>query len=289
MRLKRILLAAILFWTANTASQASDWEEEADQPKAANASPKDKKTESTPTIIQNKNGRMFLQGKVEHSNTVAPLADNLQAGASFNPQNMRIAKYASNWFKIPAWFAGTFESQGTTILTMREYATGKTSKPNHTVQSHGQELHGYQRDANGGIWHYYVESGSSRSTQAQHETLSTIDWYGPELISNDRIVIRIMATSLVVDRATGTIIDSFRREDIKTYEPFEMRALKVSYTSKSFDSHGRPRDLQTGYSIYRMMQPFRSIDQDGETNYRTMFKDYLNTHNLATLIPPELR
>ena len=233
--------------------------------------------------------KFILKGQIDHSRRLPPLGEGLQAGANFNPGNVPQAKYESNWFKIPEWFAGTFESHESTILMMHDYVSKRTTKPNKTVSSYGSELHGYQRDAKGDVWHFYVQSGNSKSTQANHQTFNAIDWYGPELIAEDKLVMRIVATSLVVDTSTGTIVDSYRREDIKTYRPTDMRALQVNFTSKSFDSHGQPRDLQTGVSIHRMAQPFRSIDRDGDKDYRGMFRDFLSRHGMPNLIPDNSR
>ncbi len=240
---------------------ASDWDEDA----PLNSSPK-----------QNGSG-IFLRGKVEHSDRLAPLGENLQAGARFDPAAIPAAKYGSSWFEIPDWFAGTFQSDQSVIDFIKDYATGRSVRPNKVVSSFAQELHGYQKDSKGGIWHYYVQSGTSRSEQAGQLTINNIDWYGPELVAKDKVVMRVQATSFVVDKNTGVIVDSFRREDIKTYSPAANGALNVSYTSKSFDSHGQARDLQDGHSVYRLLSSFQAIDKEGNHDYKQMFADFLNS------------
>jgi hypothetical protein len=280
-----------------TPGLASDWEEDEGASKAPARSNPHKVT--SPPSLQNrksvdhesetgktaKGGGLILRGKVEHAQKLPPLQSGLQAGANFDPSSLGKAKYESKWLKIPNWFAGTFASDRTTITLMQDYATGRKSSPNKTVSSQASEHFGFQRDADGDIWHFYVESGSSKSTQQNHETFNTIDWYGPELIAEDKLVMRILATSLIVDRNTGTIVDSYRREDIKTYQPLELRSLKVTYTSKSFDSRGRPRDLQEGYSIYRQVLPFTRINEAEGNDYKSMFRDYLVSHKLEHLVP----
>ena len=219
--------------------------------------------------------KYVLQGAVTHAESLPAMDPSLQAGSSFNSGSLHEPKYASNWFKIPNWFAGTFESNASTIDFVRDYASGKTAKPNKTVASSGREVHGFQKDAQGGIWHFYVQAGSSRSEQERQITYNTIDFYGPEFVSSNKVVMRVLATSLIVDRQSGIIVDSFRREDIKTYEPLQNGQVSVLYTSKSFDSHGRPRDLQNGHSVHNLVAPFQPIDHDGKNDYRQMLKDYL--------------
>lgn len=265
------IICAIIIASIPFSAFASDWDE--DKPSNNHSTTTGK---SSPV----------LRGHVEHSDKLPSLGDDLQAGANFNPNASAEAKYASSWFKIPSWFAGTFQAQEATIDFVKDYATGKTVRPNQTIASSGQELHGYQKDANGDIWHFYVKSGSSKSDQTAQFTVNNIDWYGPEYVSDDKVVMRFLATSLVVDKRSGIIVDSFRREDIKTYEPLSPGVLKVTYTSKSFDSHGQPRDLQDGHSVYRQIARFQPIDRDNEHDYRQMLKDFLsNEPGSASRIP----
>ncbi len=254
---------------------ASDWDEGSNSKQEAKVS---KNASVRP------DQKLILHGQVQHADSLPALSDELQAGSGFNSKALPQPKYASSWFKIPSWFAGSFESTQTTIDYIKDYASGKSGNPGKTVASHGQEVHGYQRDTKGDIWHYYVKSGSSMSEQARHVTFNTIDWYGPEYVGEDRVVIRVLASSFVVDKASKIIVDSYRREDIKTYEPLSNGLLKVSYTSKSFDSRGKARDLQNGRSIHRMTAAFQSIDRDKDLNYKELFDDYLSAENLSHLI-----
>lgn len=248
---------------------ASDWDEE--HPTVSSQSPKK---------------GIYLQGRVEHSDKLAPLGENLQAGAKFDPAAMPQAKYGSSWFKIPAWFAGTFQSSQTVIDFVKDYATGHSGRPEKVISSVAQELHGFQKDSQGAIWHFYVKSGSSRSEQAGHLTINNIDWYGPEIVTNDQVVMRVQATSFIVDKNSGVIVDSFRREDIKTYKPGQNAALIVSYTSKSFDSHGQPRDLQDGHSVYKRICQFQPIDSEGKLNYKEIFSDFMNSSQSKSAAAP---
>lgn len=228
---------------------------------------------------------VMLKGQVEHHDTLPALDEGLQSGVPFAESALeKRAKYKGKWIKIPAWFAGTFQTTETYLEDAFDYATGQRVQLKRTIPSAGQEQRGQQKDAKGGIWHYYVESGASRSEQPGHITYSTIDWYGPEVLTNERVVMRILATSLVVDRNTGVIVDSFQREDLKTYVPKD-DGISVRYTSKSFDSRGNPRDLQTGRSIHQRIAPFTICDETGAMNYRESFKEYLELNQLANLLP----
>ena len=258
---------------------ASDWDE--------SPTPVKKNEPAEATGSSSTNGNKFiLHGQVQHSDKLPALGQSMQAGSNFNPNSIPQAKYASSWFKIPRWFAGTFESHASTIEYMKDYVSGRASRPHETVSSFGEEMYGYQQDSHGDIWHFYVKSGSSKTEQEGHITVNNIDWYGPELVSEERVVLRILATSLIVDKRSGIIVDSFRREDLKTYEPIGNGVMRVSYTSKSFDSHGLPRDLQNGVSLHRRSAPFQPINGDGRTqDYRQMFKDYLSNEGLSQLSP----
>ncbi len=229
-----------------------------------------------------------LHGQVEHHESLPPLEADLQSGAPFAESAIeRKAKYAGKWLKIPAWFAGTFQTRETYIESAFDYATGKLVQLKRVVPSAGMEQRGQQRDLRGGIWHYYVESGASKTDQTLYQTYNTVDWYGPEVVSDDRVVMRIQATSLVVDKNTGVIVDSFQREDLKTYVPRASNSIAVRYTSKSFDSRGNPRDMQTGRSIHQRVAPFAVVNNGDGVDYRALFRDYLESNHLGNLMPSE--
>lgn len=231
----------------------------------------------------------ILQGKVEHSTKVNPLAVGLRTGDQFQESKFKEPRYASSWFMIPAWFAGQFQVDENVITKIEDCRSGKIQRPNQAVSNYGRELHGFQKDAQNQIWHFYVESGTSKSEQLRQITYNNIDWYGPVRIDKKRVIMRIMATSLLVDRTSGVIVDSFRREDIKTYEPYEPGKIKVTYTSKSFDSSGHPRDLQEGVAIHKQIAPFQEINLLDNVDYRIMFRDYLLSNNHKELVPQALR
>lgn len=241
---------------------------------------------SWPALASGDNAPAFyLRGKVEHLDHSEPLSDDLRSGAQFQANKLPQARYASKWFMIPGWFAGTFQADQNVITKMEDCVTGRVSHPNQSVVSYGRELHGYQRDKRGDIWHFYVESGASKSEQTGQITYNNIDWYGPIRISKDRVIMRILATSLIVDKVSGVIVDSFRREDLKVYEPSGTGTIKVSYTSKSFDSRGNARDLQQGYAIHHLIASFKEIYADEDNDYRALFRDYLLNNNMKELVP----
>lgn len=220
--------------------------------------------------------KFFLRGSVQHSEKLSPLSSGLESGAHFDPKLvLSDSKYASKWFQIPDWFAGTFRSSQSTIDFVKDYASGKELKTRKSFASYAEEFHGYQKDSKGRIWHFYTESGTSKSEQPNQLNYNIIDWYGPVLLSSKQVVMRIVSTTLVVDKHTGTIVDSYKREDIKTYEPSGDLAIKVKYSSKSFDSYGRPRDLQEGSSEYAKVQDFQALDRDSAHDYKRLFQDFL--------------
>jgi hypothetical protein len=272
-RLLVIVLVLFSFAFGNClCAAASDWDETPGKSskKAAGKAP---------------HSKFVLQGQITHSERLPALGNELQAGANFSPGSIPQARYDSSWFKIPAWFAGTYESRESTVDYIKDYATDQAGRPDKTITSIGQEVHGFQQDAHGDIWHYYVKSGSSKSEQAGQITYNNIDWYGPEYVADDKVVMRVQATSFIVDRRSGIIVDSYRREDLKTYEPAGPGMMKVAYTSKSFDSRGNPRDLQNGHSLHRLVEPFHPCNGDGNVDYRQMFRDFLVSQKMPELIP----
>lgn len=229
--------------------------------------------------------KVFLKGSLEHAEQLPALSNSQQSGAHFSEKSVGNRTPTSVWFAIPDWFAGTFAIEESTILSIHDYATGKDLKANKTVRAAGQEFRGYQADRKGSIWQYSISSGNSSSDQDTVRIHNIIDWFGPVFIDKNLVVMRILATSMVVDKNSGTIVDSYRREDLKRYSPLGNGKLKVQYTSKSFDSRGFARDLQSGVAVHQRIAAFRPIDELDGVDYRKLFIHFLESTGRRDLVP----
>gem|GEM_PF-2141824 len=244
---------------------------------------------SSPAQTSAPSGSKFkLQGHIEHSERLPPTAEDLRPGADFRPESMPTVRETSEWYRIPDWFAGTFQVEQSVVLKSYDYLTGQTVFLNKKLGTQGEETHGYQTDARGEIWHLSTTSGTTGSEDRSRYTYNIVHWYGPEEINDSRIVMRILATSVLVSKRTAKIEAVIRREDIKTYVPLKPGVVSVSYTSKSFTPEGIPRDLQTGFSVHKQVSLFTPINQLGDEDLAELFRQFLISNNLGYLVPAPL-
>lgn len=239
---------------------------------------------SASTSLKNSPG-LILKGQVQHSEKLAPTPEELRPGSDFRASNLPSVHETSEWYRVPDWFAGTFAVEQSVVSKSFDYLTGQTTFLNKALTARGTETHGYQKDARGGIWQLSTTSGTTKSEDSAHIIYNIIDWYGPEEISDDQVVMRILANSIVISKKTGKVDSVIRREDIKTYKPLKPGIISVSYTSKSFTPEGIPHDLQIGYSTHKQISGFAAVNQIGDMDLSELFRQFLTSNNLANLIP----
>ncbi len=267
------------------AAGASDWQDDSTE-----------RTQTAGPAVGGNTGRsvrgssaVTLKGQVQHTDKLAPTNEELRPGLDFRPSSLPSIRETSEWYRVPNWFAGTFKIEESVVVKSYEYISGKTTFLNQKLNPSGQEARGYQRDARSDIWHLSTTSGTSRSEDAAHYLYNIVHWYGPEEIGEERVVMRILATTVVVGRKSGKIEGLFRREDIKTYVPLKPGIVSVSYTSKSFNPEGIPLDLQTGFSVHKRIAEFQPVNQLGETDVAELFRQFLETNGLLQLVPASIR
>ncbi len=264
------------------AASASEWQEDSGQPQSGQA-------EADSQATAQKSSGLTLKGQVQHTDKLEPTNEELRPGLDFRPASLPSLRETSEWYRVPKWFAGTFKVDESVVVKSYEYLTGKTTFLNQKLSPSGQETRGYQVDAHFDIWHLSTTSGTSRSEDALRVMYNIVHWYGPEEIGEGRVVMRILATTIVVGKKTGKIEGVFRREDIKTYVPLKPGVVSVSYTSKSFNTKGIPLDLQTGFSVHKQIAKFQPVKQLGETDLCELFRQFLESNGLSQLVPVALK
>lgn len=267
------------------AAGASDWQDDSSESTQAGSQAGGDRSQR----MARSSSAVTLKGQVQHTDKLAPTNEELRPGSDFRPASLPSIRETSEWYRVPKWFAGTFKIDESVVVKSYEYISGKTTFLNQKLNPSGQETRGYQRDARSDIWHLSTTSGTSRSEDAAHILYNIVHWYGPEEIGEERVVMRILATTVVVGRKSGKIEGLFRREDIKTYVPLKPGVVSVSYTSKSFNPEGIPLDLQTGFSVHKQIAEFQPVKQLGETDVSELFRQFLEANGLSQLVPASIR
>jgi len=276
-------------WVEDTSGTATDTPDYRSRPLATTSPPAKQPGQSAKPAQAPQPTKFMLKGQVEHSDRLPPTAEELRPGADFRASSIPTVRETSEWYRIPAWFAGNFAVEQSVVSKSYTFLTGQTTFLNKRLKTQAEESHGFQKDAHGDIWHLSTTSGTSSSQDQSRYIYNIVQWYGPEEINEGRVVMRILATTVVVNKQTRKVEDVIRREDIKSYVPLNPGTVSVSYTSKSFSPEGIPLDLQTGFSVHKRIAPFKAIDQMGETDVRELFRQFLISNNLANLVPASSR
>lgn len=266
----------------------SGWQEDSQQARrvGTNSNYRSLATTSRPA---GQSSKFTLKGQVQHSDRLDPTSEELRPGLDFRASTLPTVRETSEWYRVPEWFAGTFKIEEAVVVKSYDYLTGRTAFLNQKLQSQGEETHGHQKDARLDIWHLSTTSGTSRSEDASHFMYNIIHWCGPEEIGEGRVVMRILATTVVVGKKTGKVDGVFRREDIKTYVPIKPGVVSISYTSKSFNTDGIPHDMQTGFSVHKQIAKFKPVNQLGDTDLAELFRQFLVSNGLSKLVPSLLQ
>ncbi len=231
-----------------------------------------------------------LQGGVSHAEEMPGLPEGLRIGKAYSDDLLQGAASQSNsdWYYIPAWYAGVRHSEDAMIVYRYDFATGEESNPMLRQLNRQDSRAGYQVDKNGGIWDYkhipmiqHVESDDCNAI-LYLRSLTPISG------SDDRLVIKYNEVSISVSKRTNKILRVVQQEQINTVSSPIPGTLRVDVSVKSFTADGKPERQEQSVMITKITKPFEKIDELNGQDLRPLFRDYLISHNLEKLMPPDL-
>lgn len=231
-----------------------------------------------------------LQGGVAHAETLPGLSAGLKVGRVYSDDLFDLESSPSNndWFYVPKWYAGVRHSEYALIISRYDYDTEETTSPMLKQLNRQDARAGYQVDANGGIWDY------KKVPMIQHVEADTCDAVlylralTPISGSDDRLVIKYNEISVSIDKRTKKILQIVQQEQINTVTSPTPGTLRVDISVKSFDADGQPQRQEQSVMITKIVKPFEKIDQLNGQDLRPLFRDYLISHHLEKLVPPDL-
>lgn len=238
-----------------------------------------------------------LEGKIEHVQELAPVSPDLNVGDNFDEKKLRPAHPASAamWWRVPAWLAGCWKNVGkvrqlslTNLQTKETYAT-EGAMP---IFYADQEVIGVQHDRSGDVWTTVPVPYLSRDRVGKHLNINRVDLVEPLQVADDQVVLRLLATTFMVDMWTNKIVSISQREAFQTYRPVQAGRVIVLASMKFFDEHGKSkfsRDLLTHCrreAAYRELQYWTGPGTGlAIIDLRKSFDDFLKDHHMENLIP----
>ena len=232
---------------------------------------------------------LVLQGSaIVHAEAMAPVAPQLQAGVEFDEQAMPKLQPNNDWYPIPAWYAGFKHIETQTILQDYNFATGQRISPNRTVVNRQDLPIGFQIDRNGTIWEFKRAPYSSTTDGGNTLTTTIIRSRDPVQVTQSYVVIRMVETSVVVNKRNKRILRSMQEEQINTFTPSGQGTMNLQTSIKSFGADGRPQVQETSVRVVSQIAPFQPINSYQGMDTRSMFRDFMIAKGWGNLLPDDL-
>lgn len=231
----------------------------------------------------------LLEGGVEHSESLAPLSPDLKVGIKYGDellsQPRANASANGDWYKIPAWFAGTWETKTKVVNYVYDYKTKREYRPEKLITNHWSGKRGAQMDRLGQIWEYNDAPSKTRVESDKVFNVVVINRYEPLKVSEKQVRRRKLSTSVVVEKETGLVKELFESEIFQdTF--INKDGTATTYTSiKKFDSEGKPVILQKDTALSRKTADFSPVKFLNGEDLCILFKAFLKAKDLRHLEP----
>ena len=246
-------------------------------------------------LLQEASAKMEGEAKIEMPASLPPMNPKWKTGSKFDFRMLPSAGAESlTWWKVPDWLQGTWRTEG------KVKRLHLTDKHNQDKQGYGAveirypdlEVIGYQQDREGYVWSCIPSPYVGRTVQNGCANLSIIHSAEPLVLADTEVVIKFIASTLIVDMATGKLVSVSQRESLQTYRPVEQGKVLVQADMKFFDESGQPRYESKVLSHARRKGQFREtpyLPVSGPVptliDLRGSFDNFLRTKHQEQLIP----
>jgi hypothetical protein len=233
----------------------------------------------------------ILQGGVNHAEELPALEDSLRPGRVFSDDLLIAAGTATDnlWFYIPAWFAGSRHAEDCLIVYRYDYKTGKTTTPMQKQLNRQDSTSGYLQDKNGGIWDYHAIPSIQHVESDLVNAILYVKKITPVMGNEERIVLKYEELSISVNKHSNKILQVLQQEQINTITSPVPGTLHMDISVKCFDFDGNPIRIEQSVMTLKMTKPFVRKDTYNGTDLKPLFRDYLISHHLENLVPPDIQ
>jgi len=243
---------------------------------------------SNQPLKENAKANKPLEGGISLSLTLPPIPANLRKGAIFKAENLPKPPKVTDWWLVPAWFAGTWHRETVTEVYMNEFidnlfgwAKIRTQRADH--------IWGHQVDRLGGIWHHRVEPYTQIVDLDNYIGVKTVTLQEPVSVSDSKVIVRYKDATINYKKSNNKITYSFRHEQISEITK-RGDLMTETIWHKNYDENGNPTDEGHAKSTYTLIKPFEAINSDQKTklDLQKDFALYLKVHGYSDRIPEAL-
>jgi hypothetical protein len=231
-----------------------------------------------------------LQGGVQHSEKLPAIVDNLRPGQAYSDDLLIPSgtKFNGQWLYIPAWYAGTRHCEEEMVFYRQDFKTGEISTPMLRQLNRQDDVSGCQKDRNGGIWDFKEVPRIQHLESDLVNAVLFVKEITPIFGSEDKIVIKYDEISIELNKRTNKIEQVVQQEQINSITCPKPGVLHVDVSCKAFDENGNPQRLEQCVIISKITKPYETNDRFRGQDLRSLFRDYLMSHNLEHLVPLDL-
>lgn len=199
------------------------------------------------------------------------LGNQRTQGAGQGPAEKRPVNQTNNWIPVPAWLAGSWETNFQTFLDSYDCRTGKQLlKEPISLPVSKHRTTGFQQDSSGQIWHYastpYLRTSETES-YLESQTIEQLDLLGSTASEvKIRTVGKVERTS---KEPQGTI--SFYEVTTVTYSQVGEGLVKTDLTITDYDTNGKAVLHSISVCVERRVKPFSIVNHNERGDLREMF------------------
>lgn len=236
-----------------------------------------------------------LSGKIEHSLKLPPVS-TWKKGSRFDASKLPApATESLIWWQVPNWLIGSWKNAGKLKrIHFKDLANPDSREGFDSFQVNypDSEVIGYQSDSQGGIWTCVPAPYIGRTEQNGRVNISIIHAASPLDVSPKQVVIKFLATTIMVDKQSSKIISVSQRESLQTYRPISSGKVLVLASMQYYDENGSARFESKVLGQSRLEEPFREtpylpLPAKSPTllDLRMSFDKFLRSKQLEYLIP----
>lgn len=228
-----------------------------------------------------------LEGRIEHSEKLAPLPDGLMQGGKFDEQSLPRLNTKNNWVPIPTWLAGTWQFKSETVTHMNVIKASTRYPPvPFVLRNEFEKTLGHQIDKSGQIWDY-VKAPYAYTCKVDNNCLAYNRCMTVDIVtcSSDDYIRRVVGDDSIVEPQSQMILLTLQKECISRYSPLAADAIRIDGSTKVFDSRGNTKVLKISNMMGVKAKPFETIDEKDGENLKKLFAEYLTATDKANLIP----
>ncbi|MDZ4837587.1 MAG: hypothetical protein SGJ27_27695 [Candidatus Melainabacteria bacterium] len=238
----------------------------------------------TNSKVETKDGRTVLKLGVEHSSSLSPVSDSLQAGSIFDNKLLNEGSDKLIWYPIPKWLAGKWRRAQETTVFSHDYASGWSDNQQRTFMSEQVADFGVQTDKKGTVWNCNLGSRGV-SDRGSYRSVALVMGKAPVETTSDSIIFREVFTVANVNKTTNVILDSYLAESITRHRRRPDGSLETSMSVKIYNASGIPRQVQENISNDRLVSAYEEVDTYKGRDIKADFTKFLKDKGLGQLVP----